>query len=85
MCFRPRERYWLLLEHREAETCETYPGLDEDIYITADAEAFVKWHAGQLSWEEATRDSRIYPGEYGATGEIEIRRVFEPEGYDASN
>jgi hypothetical protein len=29
--------------------------------------------------------SRIYPGEYGATGEIEIRRVFEPEGFDASN
>ena len=28
--------------------------------------------------------SRIYPGEYGATGELEIRRVFEPEGYDAS-
>ena len=22
--------------------------------------------------------SRIYPGEYGATGEIEIRQVFEP-------
>ncbi|HZA82218.1 MAG TPA: YciI family protein [Actinomycetes bacterium] len=29
--------------------------------------------------------SRIYPGEYGATGEIELRRVFELEGYDASN
>jgi hypothetical protein len=29
--------------------------------------------------------SRIYPGEYGATGEIEIRQVFEPEGFDASN
>jgi hypothetical protein len=28
--------------------------------------------------------SRIYPGEYGATGEIEIRRVFEPEGLDPS-
>ena len=28
--------------------------------------------------------SRIYPGEYGATGEIEIRRVFELEGIDAS-
>jgi YCII-related domain len=28
--------------------------------------------------------SRIYPGEYGATGEIEIRRVFEPEGSDAA-
>jgi hypothetical protein len=29
--------------------------------------------------------SRIYPGEYGATGEIEIRRVFELEGLDASS
>jgi hypothetical protein len=29
--------------------------------------------------------SRIYPGEYGATGEIEIRRVFEMEEFDASN
>jgi hypothetical protein len=28
--------------------------------------------------------AQIYPGEYGATGEIEIRRVFELEGYDAS-
>jgi hypothetical protein len=28
--------------------------------------------------------SRIYPGEYGATGEIEIRQVFELEGFDAS-
>ena len=28
--------------------------------------------------------SRIYPGEYGATGEIELRRVFEPEGLDAT-
>ena len=27
--------------------------------------------------------ARIYPGEYGASGEIEIRRVFEPEGFDA--
>jgi len=56
--FRPRERYWLLLEHRETEICKTYPGLDEDLYITADAEAFVKWHAGQLTWTQATRDSR---------------------------
>jgi hypothetical protein len=28
--------------------------------------------------------SRIYPGEYGAEVEIEIRQVFEPEGFDAS-
>jgi hypothetical protein len=24
--------------------------------------------------------SRIYPGEYGAEGELEVRQVFEPEG-----
>ena len=29
--------------------------------------------------------SRIYPGEYGAEGEIEIRQVFEPERPDAPN
>ena len=29
--------------------------------------------------------ARIYPGEYGATGEVEIRQVFELEGVDASN
>jgi hypothetical protein len=29
--------------------------------------------------------SRIYPGEYGAEVEIEIRQVFEPEPSDASN
>ena len=29
--------------------------------------------------------ARIYPGEYGATGEIEIRQVFELEALDASN
>ena len=28
--------------------------------------------------------SRIYPGEYGADVEIEIRQVFEPESLDAS-
>jgi hypothetical protein len=29
--------------------------------------------------------SRIYPGEYGAEVEIELRQVFEPEPSDASN
>src|SRR6185295_6941980 len=33
--------------------------LDEDLYITAEAEAFVKWHAGQLTWAQAIRDGRI--------------------------
>ena len=54
-----RERYWLLIEFGDAEICKTYPRFDEDLYITAEAEAFVKWHAGQLSWAQATRDDRI--------------------------
>jgi hypothetical protein len=49
----------LLIEAGDTEICKTYPGLDEDLYITAEAEAFVKWHAGQLSWAEAIRDDRI--------------------------
>jgi DNA-binding HxlR family transcriptional regulator len=53
------EVFWLLIEHGETEICKTYPGLDEDLYITAEAEAFVKWHAGQLTWAAATGDGRI--------------------------
>src|SRR5688572_13157220 len=57
---RPRpERYWLLIELGDTEICKTYHGLDEDLYITAEAEAFVKWHAGQLTWAQATREGRI--------------------------
>ncbi|HEV8364924.1 MAG TPA: helix-turn-helix domain-containing protein [Gemmatimonadaceae bacterium] len=54
-----RERYWLLIEHGETEICKTSPGLDEDLCITAQAEAFVRWHAGQLTWAQATRGDRI--------------------------
>jgi DNA-binding HxlR family transcriptional regulator len=55
---RRRERYWLLIERGEIEICKTSPGLD-DLCITAEAEAFVKWHAGQMTWAEATRAGRI--------------------------
>src|SRR5687767_4709826 len=54
-----RERYWLLIERGDTEICRTSPGLDEDLCITAEAEAFVKWHAGQLAWAQATREGRI--------------------------
>ena len=54
-----RERYWLLIERGDTEICKTSPGLDEDLLITAEGEAFVKWHAGQLTWAQATRDARI--------------------------
>jgi DNA-binding HxlR family transcriptional regulator len=53
------ERYWLLIERGDTEICKTCPGPEEDLYITAEAEAFVKWHAGQLTWARATREGRI--------------------------
>jgi DNA-binding HxlR family transcriptional regulator len=57
---RPRkERYWLLIELGDTEICKTNPGFEEDLYVTAEAEAFVKWHAGQLSWAQATGQGRI--------------------------
>jgi DNA-binding HxlR family transcriptional regulator len=68
---RHRERYWLLIEHRDTEICKEYPGLDEDLFVTAEAEAFVKWHAGQLSWAEATRDDRI-----DVAGPAQLVRAF---------
>ena len=54
-----RERYWLIIELGDTEICKTYPGLDEDLYVTAEAEAFVKWHAGHLTWGQARREDRI--------------------------
>jgi len=54
-----RERYWLIIERGDTEICKTYPGHDEDLAVTAEAEAFVKWHAGQLTWAQATRENRI--------------------------
>ncbi len=53
------ERYWLLIEHGDAEICKSSPGLDDDLHVTADAEAFVKWHAGRLTWGQAIREHRI--------------------------
>jgi DNA-binding HxlR family transcriptional regulator len=54
-----RERYWLLIERGDTEICKTSPGPNEDLCVTAEAEAFVKWHAGHLSWAQATRENRI--------------------------
>jgi DNA-binding HxlR family transcriptional regulator len=56
---RRRERFWLLIERRDTEICKSYPGFEEDLHVRAEAEAFVKWHAGQLGWAQAMREGRI--------------------------
>jgi DNA-binding HxlR family transcriptional regulator len=53
------ERYWLMLERGDTEICREDPGFDEELFVTAEAEAFVKWHLGQLTWAEAIRTGRI--------------------------
>ena len=50
------------------------------LHVTSMDEA-VEW-ARRVPFEAL---ARIYPGEYGAMGEIEIRQLFEPEHSDASN
>jgi hypothetical protein len=51
------------------------------ILQVASMEEAVEW-AGRFPFQAWTG---IYPGEYGADVEIEIRQVFEPEGLEASN
>lgn len=52
-------RYWLLVEHGDAELCYSDPGGDPDVHVEADAEAFVDWHRGARSWAGARRAGRI--------------------------
>ena len=51
------------------------------ILQVASMDEAVEW-ANRVPFEAL---SRIYPGEYGADVEVEIRQVFEPEPVDASN
>src|SRR3546814_14423009 len=55
-----RERYWLLIEFGDTEICKTYPGFAEDLSVTAEAEAFVKWHPGRPPWSQAPGAGRIH-------------------------
>ena len=70
------QRHKVPIEQGDTEIARTYPGLlTEDLYITAEAEAFVKWHTGQLaaSWAKATpQPPRSTPP--GAPGSGEPRR-----------
>lgn len=69
---RPRpERYWLLIELGDTEICKTSPGPDEDLCISAEPEAFVKWHAGRLTWAQAIREGRIH-----VEGRASLARAF---------
>ncbi len=52
-------RYWLLIEHGEAEVCYTDPGGQPDLSVEARSQAFVDWHRGARSWRDVLRSGDI--------------------------
>lgn len=65
------ERFWLVLQHGTGEVCREFPGADADLFVIAETEALIRWHLGQLSWAEATREGRIT-----VHGPAELARAF---------
>jgi hypothetical protein len=52
-------RFWLLIESGDAEVCLTDPGGEPAAEVVARSRAFVDWHRGVLSWNEAVRSGDI--------------------------
>jgi len=52
---RPRDAFWLVVEHREVEVCTNDPGFDDDLVITTDCETLALVHLGRLSMARAAR------------------------------
>ena len=46
-------RYWLLVEHGDAEVCYSDPGDEPAVEVVAESRAFVDWHRGELSLADA--------------------------------
>lgn len=65
-------RFWLHLEHRKGEVCATCPG-EEDLVVIAEAEPFVRWHMGHLSWSQAVSDGGVR-----VVGPPALARAFPP-------
>ena len=64
-------RYWLLIEHGEAEACYSDPGGEANLVVQAGSLAFVDWHRGERSWRDVLRS-----GEVRLTGPTWLRRSF---------
>lgn len=45
------ESYWLLLSREDVSICQSDPGFDLNVLVTADLAAFFQLWAGRLSWE----------------------------------
>ena len=56
---RPKRTMWVLFENGSAEVCRKNPGFQEDLVVTAEPEAFIKWHLGRVSWQQALREGAV--------------------------
>ena len=64
-------RFWLLVEHGDAEVCYSDPGGEPDLIVEARSLAFVDWHRGERSWQDVLRS-----GDVQLTGPTWLRRSF---------
>jgi hypothetical protein len=56
---RPRQSYWLLVEHTNVSICLKSPGFDIDVIVSADVAAFYQVWLGRVTLAEALRKQQV--------------------------
>jgi DNA-binding HxlR family transcriptional regulator len=64
-------RFWMLIEHGNAEMCHSDPGGRPDLTVEARSQAFVDWHRGARTWRDV-----LSAGEITINGPQRLRRAF---------
>lgn len=54
-----RRRYWIIVEPGGLELCDSDPGLEVDVRVTAASDAFTRWQAGRAEWRDVIRSGAI--------------------------
>jgi len=68
---RSNQRFWILMEHGDAEMCHSDPGGQADLTVEASSGAFVDWHRGVRTWGDVLRTGEVTVG-----GPQRLRRAF---------
>lgn len=56
----PGQIFWMLLRRPRAEVCSSYPGRDEDLVVTSDADTLARWHLRLHTYAEAAAAGRLH-------------------------
>jgi DNA-binding HxlR family transcriptional regulator len=56
---RKNRHFWFVLDSGDIELCVNDPGFAPDLIVHAEADAFVRWFMGQLSWAAVLRAGRV--------------------------